>query len=186
MSKECGFHMETMWCPHLKPCTWKSYGVHMEAIWFPCGNHIVSTWESCGDHMDTIWWTQCGYQVDTTWFPCEHQDIRSYVTSVAIRSWKMTNLWMPVTSLIMVRFSIRKKFWKALGLLYQMLVKITGKQWKWWGKPRKWWGKPQTGFLLNIRLKMLSLVVSTSWFPPLWCHGFHPVVSCLVCGLKLD
>ena len=26
---------------------------------------------------------------------------------------------MPVTSLIMVRFSIREKFWKALGLLYQ-------------------------------------------------------------------
>ena len=37
---------------------------------------------------------------------------------------------MPVTSLIMVRFSIRKKFWKALGLLYQMTVKMTGKRWK--------------------------------------------------------
>ena len=35
---------------------------------------------------------------------------------------------MPVTSLIMVRFSIRKKFWKALGLLYQMTVETTGKQ----------------------------------------------------------
>ena len=33
---------------------------------------------------------------------------------------------MPVTSLIMVRFSIRKKFWKALGLLYQMTVEMTG------------------------------------------------------------
>ena len=33
---------------------------------------------------------------------------------------------MPVTSLIMVRFSIRKKFWKALGLLYQMTVETTG------------------------------------------------------------
>ena len=33
---------------------------------------------------------------------------------------------MPVTSLIMVQFSIRKKFWKALGLLYQMMVEMTG------------------------------------------------------------
>ena len=33
---------------------------------------------------------------------------------------------MPVTSLIMVRFSIRKKFWKALDLLYQMMVETTG------------------------------------------------------------
>ena len=39
---------------------------------------------------------------------------------------KMTNLWMPVTSLIMVRFSIRKKFWKALDLLYQMIVETIG------------------------------------------------------------
>ena len=45
---------------------------------------------------------------------------------------KMTNLWMPVTSLIMVRFSIRKKFWKALDLLYQMAVETTGKRRKWW------------------------------------------------------
>ena len=45
---------------------------------------------------------------------------------------------MPVTSLIMVRYSIRKKFWKALGLLYQMTVGMTGKQWgKRWGKPPK-------------------------------------------------
>ena len=43
------------------------------------------------------------------WLPCGHQDIRSYVTSVVIRSRKITNLWMPVTSLIMVWFSIRKK-----------------------------------------------------------------------------
>ena len=33
---------------------------------------------------------------------------------------------MPVTSLIMVQFSIRKKFWKALGLLYQLTVETTG------------------------------------------------------------
>ena len=28
----------------------------------------------------------------------------------------------------MVQFSIRKKFWKALGLLYQMTVETTGKR----------------------------------------------------------
>ena len=104
---------------------------------------------------------------------------------------------MPVTPLIMVRFSIHKKFWKALGLLYQMTVETTGKR---RGKQRKQWGKPQTGFLLNIRLGMLPTVVSTwypvvspcvlpglwlkirlemlssmvSWFPPLWCRGVLP------------
>ena len=91
---------------------------------------------------------------------------------------------MPVTSLIMVQFSIRKKFWKALGLLYQMTVKTTGKQQeKWWrkwqkqrGKWRKWRGKPWTGFLLNIRLGMLPTVVS------MW----YPVVSpCVLPGLWL-
>ena len=35
---------------------------------------------------------------------------------------KMTNLWKTVTSLIMVRFSIREKFWKALDLLYQITL----------------------------------------------------------------
>ena len=35
---------------------------------------------------------------------------------------KVTNLSKPVTSLIMVQFSIWKKFWKALDLLYQMVV----------------------------------------------------------------
>ena len=32
----------------------------------------------------------------------------------------------------MVRFSIRKKFWKALDLLYQMAVETTGKRRKRW------------------------------------------------------
>ena len=81
---------------------------------------------------------------------------------------------MPVTSLIMVRFSIRKKFWKALDLLYQMAVKTTGKRWKRWeettemtmGETTEMTGKPQTGLWLKIRLEMLSSVVS--WFPP---HG---------------
>ena len=87
---------------------------------------------------------------------------------------------MPVTSLIMVQFSIRKKFWKALDLLYQMAVEMTGKQWKQReettrGKRRK----QRTGLWLKIRLEMLSSVVS--WFPP---RGV--VVSCLVLGSKLD
>ena len=78
---------------------------------------------------------------------------------------------MPVTSLIMVRFSIRKKFWKALDLLYQMAVEteMTGKRWKrreemltemTRGKRQK----QRTGLWLKIRLEMLSSVVS--WFPP--------------------
>ena len=60
---------------------------------------------------------------------------------------------MPVTSLIMVRFSIHKKFWKALDLLYQKAVETRGKQ-----------QKQRTGLWLKIRLEMLSSVVS--WFPP--------------------
>ena len=34
----------------------------------------------------------------------------------------------------MVQFSIRKKFWKALGLLYQMTVETIGKRRKRWGE----------------------------------------------------
>ena len=114
---------------------------------------------------------------------------------------KMTNLWMPVTSLIMVRFSIRKKFWKALDLLYHMTVETTGKRWKRWGEMTEttgettglvscWildWAMLPTvvstwypvvspcvlpGLWLKIRLEMLSSVVS--WFPPPWCHGVLP------------
>ena len=99
------FHMETMWCPHLKPC-----GVHLETTLCPHRSHMVSRWKSYGDHMDT------------TCIPCGHEDIISYVTSDAIRSRKITNIWMPVTSLILVWFSIRKKFWKALDILYQIMV----------------------------------------------------------------
>ena len=79
----------------------------------------------------------------------------------------------------MVRFSIRKKFWKALGLLYQITVEMTGKRRKrrgqmteTTGETTEMTGKPRTGFLLNIRLGMLSSVVS--WFPPPWCHGVLP------------
>ena len=96
----------------------------------------------------------------------------------------------------MVRFSICKKFWKALGLLYQMTVETTGND---GNDGRKRWGKPRTGFLLNIRLGMLPTVVLwfpvvspcvlpglwlkirlemlssvVSWFPPPWCRGVLP------------
>ena len=75
MWKPCDVHVETMWFPH---------GNHVmptfETIWCPHRNHMVPTWKSCGDHMDT------------TCIPCGHQDMISYVTSVAIRSRKITNL----------------------------------------------------------------------------------------------
>ena len=89
MWKQCGFHMETMWCPHLKP-----YGVHTETTWYPHGNHVVTIWTPHVFHVDTKTW---------------------YVMSLQLlfRSRKVNNLWMPVTSLIIVWFSIREKFWKA-------------------------------------------------------------------------
>ena len=103
--------------------------------------------------------------------------------SVNLNHLKMTNLWMPVTSLIMVRFSIRKKFWKALGLLYQMTVETIG---KWWGKQQgKWQGKRQgkrrgkrcgkppkndqsliaCNFLNNGLIFNLQKVLESSWSP---------------------
>ena len=94
-----------MWFPH---------GNHVmskfETMWCPQRNHMVPTWKSCGDHMDI------------TCIPCGHQDMICYVTWVAIRIRKITNLWMPVTSLIIVWFSIHEKFWKALSLFYQMVI----------------------------------------------------------------
>ena len=123
---------------------------------------------------------------------------------------KMTNFWMPATSLIMVRFSIRKKFWKALDLLYQMAVETTGKRRKRQeettgndeGETTETTGKPQTGLWLKIRLEMLSSMVS--WFPPHGVMGNDREMDGndgrkrrkrwgkrrgnhgLVCGLKLD
>ena len=41
----------------------------------------------------------------------------------------------------MVRFSIRKKFWKALGLLYQMMVETTGNDRNDEGNNGKWTGE---------------------------------------------
>ena len=77
-------------------------------------------------------WTQCGFHMDTMWFLCGHHMVSMwlifhhfYIISVVDRSRKIANLWKPVTSLIMVRFSIREKFWKALGLLYLHVVSIS-------------------------------------------------------------
>ena len=110
---------------------------------------------------------------------------------------KMTNLWMPVTSLIMVQFSIRKKFWKALGLLYQMTVETTGNDGGnnglvscWildWECYPPWFPH---GILLLHLVSCLVCGLKLDWkcCPP-WCRGFHPcgvVVSCLVLGSKLD
>ena len=77
-------------------------------------------WTQCGFHMDTMW-LLCGHHMVSMWLICHH----FYIISVANRSRKIANLWKPVTSLIMVRFSIRKMFWKALGLLYQPVVSIS-------------------------------------------------------------
>ena len=81
-------------------------------------------------------WTQCGFHMDTMWFLCGHHMVSMwlifhhfYIISVANRSQKIANLWKPVTSLIMVWFSIREKFWKALGLLYQSVVSISQLSW---------------------------------------------------------
>ena len=74
--------------------------------------------------MDTIWFL-CGHHMVSMWLIFHH----FYIISVANRSQKIANLWKPVTSLIMVQFSIRKKFWKALGLLYQTVVSISQISW---------------------------------------------------------
>ena len=141
MWKPCGVHMETMWFSHgnhvvstFEPmcclpgnhmlCTWKPHGVHV-----PCRNHVVFMLTQHGYHIDTTWfpggyhmvcmWTACGFHVDTMWFPCGPHVVSRWIphhfqiTSVANWSRKLINLWKPVTSLIMVRFSNRKKFWKA-------------------------------------------------------------------------
>ena len=83
----------------------KACAVNVETTWCPCGNHVVCTWKPHGVHMET------------TWCPCGNQFLDNFhhfhVTSVAIRSQKMMNLWKPVTSLIMVRFSIREKVLKS-------------------------------------------------------------------------
>ena len=128
--KPCGFHVDITRLPHGHHVIsrLKSFDVNVETMWYPCGNHVVSrrcshgnhvvsTWKPCGVHMVIMlclhgnhmaMWKPIFGQFSS--FPCY------------FRSRKITNLWKPVTSLIMVRFSIRKKFWKAHGLLYLFVV----------------------------------------------------------------
>ena len=70
-------------------------------------------------------WFLCGHHMVSMWLIFHH----FYIISNANRSWKLANLWKPVTSLIMVWFLIREKFWKALGLLYQFVVSISHISW---------------------------------------------------------
>ena len=113
----CGFQMDTSWftCGCYIASTLKPYmcGVHVETMWCQCGNHVMSMWKKISVHLETMWCT-CGYQFLANFH-------HFHVISFAIRSQKITNLWKPVTSLIMVQFSIWKKFWKALDLFYQLV-----------------------------------------------------------------
>ena len=113
-------------------------------MWCQCGNHLMSMWKQCSVHLETTWCPH-GNHVVSTYCPCRYQFSTNFhhfhVTSVDNRSWKMTKLWKPVTSLIMVWFSICKMFWKAHGLLYHFVVSFSchfpsfschfprGKQW---------------------------------------------------------
>ena len=97
---------------------------------------------------------------------------------------------MPVTSLIMVPFSIRKKFWKALGLLYQMTVETTGNDGGNDGNDRgndRNDGGNDGNDGGNDGL-VSCWILDWECYPPWFPRGillFH-LVSCLVCGLKLD
>ena len=97
---------------------------------------MVCMWTACGLHVDTMWFP-CGPHVVSRWIPHHFQ-----ITSVANWSRKLTNFWKPVTSLIMVWFSIHKKFCKALGLLYQLVVSSchlhVGKRWYTAKRPRRY------------------------------------------------
>ena len=114
-------------------------------MWCPHGHHVVSMLTQCGYHVDTTWFpgvhymvcmkTAWFFHVDTMWFWHGHHVVSMctphgfhvtdfhhfYITSFANRSWKIANLWRPVTSLIMIKFSICKNFWKALDLFYQLV-----------------------------------------------------------------
>ena len=98
-------------------------------------NHVVSSW---WNHVVSSWWNpiislkkqRCFitmkwhgfidfYCDKTMWF--HHDKTTWFHRWNHIRSWIMKKLWKPVTSLIMVRFSIQKKFWKALDLFYHFL-----------------------------------------------------------------
>ena len=126
----CGQHVVSMWtpCGFQEDTTvfqmWTSYDFHVKITLFLYGQNMVSIWTPCSFHVDTMW-VPHGHHVVFMWTPhgLHVTDFHHFhITSVANRSWKIANLWKPVTSLIMVRFSIRKKFWKALGVLYQLVL----------------------------------------------------------------
>ena len=136
--KPCGVNAVTTLCPHV----YKNHMVskyHVETMLFSCWHNMVTMLTPHGFQVYTTWfaWTACGFHVDTMWFPCRPHVVSRWIphhfqiTSVANWSQKLTNLWKPVTSLIMVWFSIRKKFWKALGLLYQLVLFYVISTWKW-------------------------------------------------------
>ena len=120
-------------------------------------------WTKCGFHMYTMWFL-CGHHMVSMWLIFHH----FYIISVANRSRKIANLWKPVTSLIMVRFSIRKRFLKPLGLLYQPVVSISEISWdfgmKWDVQESSWclWclKTPQTPRTLSH----ISFHAEISWY----------------------
>ena len=107
----------------VQPCGHDLHGLTV-TMCTPCGFQVVTTmcqmWTPYDFHMKITLFL-CGQNMVSMWLIFHH----FYIISVANRSQKITNLWKPVTSLIMVRFSIREKVWKALGVLYLPVVSIT-------------------------------------------------------------
>ena len=120
---------------------WKPHGV----LWFPHGHHVVSMLIQNGYNVDTRWFSCEQHHFYPLQIRSRAMKTRSrlyllldypphdryqfltdfhhfQINSVAIRSRKITNLWKPITFLIMIQFSIYKRFWKALDLLYQLVV----------------------------------------------------------------
>ena len=111
-----GHHVVAMWTQHsyhmdttLFPGFQTPYGFHVVTMCTPCGFQVVTTmcqmWTPYDFHMKITLFL-CGQNMVSMWLIFHH----FYIISVANRSRKIANLWKPVTSLIMVRFSIRKKF----------------------------------------------------------------------------
>ena len=137
----CGYHgshvvshMGTMWflCGHNMVIMWTPCGFQVDTMWFPCGHHMVSMF-LCGHHhfqplqmrsrsMETRSRLDLLLDYPHNGYLCLADLHHFQITSVAIRSRKIAKLWKPVTSLLMVRFSICKRFWQALGLFYQLFL----------------------------------------------------------------
>ena len=86
-----GIHLETTWCPHLKPCS-----VHLETIWYPCGTTEI-TWKQQGNHkIPGYFKPQSRPVMETTWFPHEIDIISTHgndmeitlFLSCGVSSWK--------------------------------------------------------------------------------------------------